>query len=374
MVSPTKSNFDPFKFYIVENNKIETSHNIFKYIFEKINGWRGKEDHTSKKCLTHCIIEQITASKSQPSELQSIVQKALNSGVIENEPPVYFSQGGPIEGLKQLIVNCFQHSKIDPIEESLKEAIEVFSKNVEQGIALLQSIDKAQNGDKDAQNKLGDYFYLLSDVPDTGLAVVFYTQAAKNESAEAQYNLGYCYAKGIGVRENPEEAAHWFMKAAENGNALAQCALGYRYEHGIGIPKNSKEAFKWYQKAAGKELPAAQNNLGYCYEFGVGVYKDLAKAIVLYTQAADQGFVDAQTNLGRCYENGIGVTAHPENAFKWYQKAADQEDMTGQYNLGSCYQKGIGVPVDLKKAREWYQKAADQGHKEALEALSLLPS
>ena len=41
----------------------------------------------------------------------------------------------------------------------------------------------------------------------------------------AQYNLGYCYARGEGVAANRDEAVKWFSRAAERGCAEAKIAL-----------------------------------------------------------------------------------------------------------------------------------------------------
>jgi TPR repeat protein len=46
----------------------------------------------------------------------------------------------------------------------------------------------------------------------------------------AQYNLGHCYAEGLGVEQDYTQAVHWYRKAAEQGDTDAQEAvnrLGY---------------------------------------------------------------------------------------------------------------------------------------------------
>ena len=52
-------------------------------------------------------------------------------------------------------------------------------------------------------------------------AFIRYCKAAEQGDAQAQYNLGVCYEKGIGVTKNPEEARKWFREAAEQGYKLA---------------------------------------------------------------------------------------------------------------------------------------------------------
>ena len=72
----------------------------------------------------------------------------------------------------------------------------------------------------------------------------------------AQWSLGRCYYKGIGVTQDYKEAVKWYTKAAEQGYALAQSNLGVCYEEGTGVDKDEKEAVKWFTKSAeqGNEL------------------------------------------------------------------------------------------------------------------------
>ena len=83
-------------------------------------------------------------------------------------------------------------------------------------------------------------------------AVKWYRKAAEQGNANAQCNLGICYAYERGVTKDLNEATKWFRKAAEQGHAEAQCTLGFSYELGVGVTKDLNEAVKWYQQAANK--------------------------------------------------------------------------------------------------------------------------
>ena len=89
-------------------------------------------------------------------------------------------------------------------------------------------------------------------------------KAAEQGDAQAQFNLGNCYAKGEGVNKNLKEAAYWYRKAAEQDLAEAQFTLGRCYYNGYGIDKDFKEATYWYRKAAEQGLAKAQAALGAC--------------------------------------------------------------------------------------------------------------
>ncbi len=83
-------------------------------------------------------------------------------------------------------------------------------------------------------------------------AVKYFREVAEQGNANAQFNLGVCYAKGIGIGKDEAEAAKWYRKAAELGFAPAQFNLGVCYVKGKGIEKDEAEAVKWYRKAAGQ--------------------------------------------------------------------------------------------------------------------------
>ncbi|MED5579516.1 MAG: tetratricopeptide repeat protein, partial [Nitrospinota bacterium] len=92
-------------------------------------------------------------------------------------------------------------------------------------------------------------------------AVKWYTKAANQGYASAQYNLGWMYAKGYGVLKDYKEAVKWYTKAANQGVAKVQSNLGWMYERGIGVIKDKVQAHMWYNLASisGKSKYATQN-------------------------------------------------------------------------------------------------------------------
>jgi TPR repeat protein len=61
----------------------------------------------------------------------------------------------------------------------------------------------------------------------------------------SQNNLGVMYAEGQGVPQDYKEAAKWYTKAAEQGNASAQWVLANMYHEGTGVLEDYVEAYKW---------------------------------------------------------------------------------------------------------------------------------
>jgi uncharacterized protein len=121
----------------------------------------------------------------------------------------------------------------------------------------------ADKGDAKAQYELGRAFFsgTLSVAKDEAEAVKWFRKAAEQNVADAQYNLGVCYANGQGVTEDDAESVKWFRKAAEQNLADAQYNLGVCYDSGEGVAKDEVEAYKWWLLAAGQGNDDAKYNM-----------------------------------------------------------------------------------------------------------------
>ena len=74
-------------------------------------------------------------------------------------------------------------------------------------------------------------------------------QAAAQEHAPSQYELGITYRDGAGVPPNWRMAMKWFEQAASQGDADAQFSLGLMHHQGTdGAPVNFTEAREWYER------------------------------------------------------------------------------------------------------------------------------
>ncbi len=103
---------------------------------------------------------------------------------------------------------------------------------------------------------------------------------------DAQFYLGWRYAKGECVSQDSAKSVEWFNKAAAQGDAPAKFNLGLAYDNGEGVPKNNAKAVALYQEAAILAVPRAQHNLGLKYLFGNGVPGDRVLAYVWFKLAA----------------------------------------------------------------------------------------
>ena len=59
-------------------------------------------------------------------------------------------------------------------------------------------------------------------------------------------------------KQDYNKAFYWYNKAAENGNAEAQFYLGYYYAKGLSVTKDMQKAHYWMQKAADQDDEAAK--------------------------------------------------------------------------------------------------------------------
>lgn len=89
---------------------------------------------------------------------------------------------------------------------------------------------------------------------DFGPALKLWHQQADQGNAQAQKDLGDCYANGWGVTRDPAQAMTWYLKAADQKNADAQGQIAQMYEAGEGVKQDVAQAYMWYSLAAAVEV------------------------------------------------------------------------------------------------------------------------
>ena len=119
---------------------------------------------------------------------------------------------------------------------------------------------------------------------------------AEQGDAEAQWRLGSMYWTGDGVPEDKKEAVRWYTLAAEQGNAFGQYDLGIMYAFGEGVPEDDKEAFRLWSLAAEQGHVGAHFNLGLMYARGEGVIQDYVKAYMWWNIVAENNDAPEQDN------------------------------------------------------------------------------
>jgi len=85
---------------------------------------------------------------------------------------------------------------------------------------------------------------------DYAVAYCIWKPLADLGHAEAQYRLGWLYAKGLGLAVNEATAIYWWKQAAGLSHADSLFRLGWAYEHGEGAEKDMAQAMSYYLQAA----------------------------------------------------------------------------------------------------------------------------
>lgn len=179
------------------------------------------------------------------------------------------------------------------------------------------------------------------------------------QDVDTQFKVGMSYLNGKHELKQPEVAARWLREAAKNNHAGAQYELGKMYRDGVGVEQSDAEAIMWLQKAATWGLLAAQTALKLLQEKQlIGYMKD-------YPSGPDITKPGMQFRVGMLYFNGKGLIKNYNKAFKWIKKAAKNDFADAQYKLGLMYLSGLGVKKDESKAKDWLTRSAANGNKNA---------
>lgn len=150
----------------------------------------------------------------------------------------------------------------------------------------------AQRGNTEAQRYVATMYLGAKGVKrDWKKAFIWLQRAAKKGDAGAQYDLSVLC--GLPVASCNEEqrkiAKNALLRSANQGNAEAQYAIGYEYAKRFGEKDHLVESMKWYLKAADQGQPGAQGKLAARYLRGEGVSQDYEEAYFWSSLARNLG-------------------------------------------------------------------------------------
>ena len=126
-------------------------------------------------------------------------------------------------------------------------------------------------------------------------ALEMLASAAELKSPVAQFKLGE-----MAYTENPprlEDAFAWFSNAAAQGNARAQYMTGFMLLQGQGTAKSVPLAIEFFEQASNQNDPDAQYVLGQIFLKGIGVKKNRIRGRAWLKLAVDNGSEDAKKLL-----------------------------------------------------------------------------
>ncbi len=222
----------------------------------------------------------------------------------------------------------------------------------------------AQHGETEFQNGKTAY-----EQKNFKAALKHYENAAKENHAEAAYQLGLMYSQGKGMKKGDAKKAFTaYAKAAAAGHTQAMFQMGNAYDYGYGTKKDRDKAKHYYLLAA--ENGNVEGMLAHVRELRVSGENE--EAFNWVKKAHELGSVEAAYIMGVMYMKAEGVAKNYGEAarlFKIVSQNSKDRGYYAQYNLGVIYENGdYGVTKDEKEALSWYAKSGERNYRDALTA------
>jgi uncharacterized protein len=236
---------------------------------------------------------------------------------------------------------------------------------------------------------------VINGLVNTRLAIRACTEAvtADPSNPRLQFQLG----RVLDLREQWDEAEHYYIKACEQRYPIAFSSRANLYQTGVPRPRDFDFAFElhdraatlgdlsgelnvakfylegwavgqsvqaaiiFYERAAAKDFPAAWDSLGTLYsreQYGVA---DPVRAVGYYRRAAELGNNNAINSLARAYLAGNGIERDYDEAVALFEAAIERGNIFAPYHLARMYRDGWGIEQDLGKAAELYRMAGERG-------------
>ena len=233
-----------------------------------------------------------------------------------------------------------------------------------QSLAGLKKL--AENGDADAQGKLGVLYVMGVAVgQDFDKAVALFQKAATVGNVKAQADLARAYLVGNTLDINPTLAGEWFEKAAQAGHGPAQIQLGILCIQARGRRRDVAAGIKWIETASRSGHPVsakkANDLLARLKKFPPSPMRDVDRLI----EKAKAGDLKSQARLAKRHQTGDGVRMNLKEAAYWLRRAARQGDGESCYRLGGYLLLNQGDKRDAAQAARLWQLACELGHSRA---------
>ncbi len=171
----------------------------------------------------------------------------------------------------------------------------MLSSSAAEGDEISQLEARAEMGDPEAQNTLGEKYYRVEGVEQNCFeAKMCFHRAAAQDHAKAQLNLGLFYDPEGNRCKYPcpdcdQEAEKWYRMAAEQGLAEAQWELAWFYMRGWGNEADD-EVETWLRQAAEQGQAEAQFNLAMMHIHRPKGREDYVRAYMWFDLAVHHGF------------------------------------------------------------------------------------
>lgn len=183
---------------------------------------------------------------------------------------------------------------------------------------------------------------------------------AESGDAEAQNELGNNYYFGFsGFSKNYDEAAKWFLKAAEQGQAEAQDMIGCFYMWGKGVPEDRTKAESWLLKSAAQGYDGAYFSLGLFYK---GDNKD--ETIYWFKKYMDAWYAkNGEEHEYAAKElRELGVYYHPGSKSSSSVASVSRSSSSSSSSSGSSYSSSSSSSAEEELLYEGTYTQSSQGY------------
>ncbi|MBL4601898.1 MAG: sel1 repeat family protein, partial [Emcibacteraceae bacterium] len=198
-----------------------------------------------------------------------------------------------------------------------------------------------------------------------------YSSIALKGDVDAQLNMATINAFGIGIPQDMEMAARYYMKAANAGNAMAQYEIANLYENGNGVEGSLPLAHTYYYLASKINYNDAEKRAGLMAELITPDQLAISKKSIDDWFSINDGYAKANYDNIKLSQIAGGIIAKTTEELAAEQGAANEKglltranagDKEAQFKLGAYYhEKGDQHPEAVK----WYAAAGNNGHSEA---------
>ena len=295
------------------------------------------------------------------------------------------------------------------VEVDITKALAWYNKALKKGHAgarnraLACEMALAAQGDSAGQLHLGTSYWNGDGVPENKVtAVEWWTKAAEQQNADAEFYLGCATHTGEGMpggEPDAEGAVVWFQRAADKqhfpaqkmlakhwreqarkGDTESQIHLGKAYMKGRGVKRSMDKALMWWGEAAALKSQTAMLLLADVYYNAQGTTKNKARGLEWWDKAAKLGNTEAQYLAGKAHafgggcvegEEGDGVVADNQKAVWFWRSAAENGHSSAQFSLGNAYFYGSGIVKDHTMAKHWWSQSSQLGNTDAEHMLDI---
>ena len=132
------------------------------------------------------------------------------------------------------------------------------------------------------------------------------TALAEDGDARALKGLAYMRLNPEEENYDPKRAINLLERASQTGDAEASYELGRLFEKGIGTAQDVKKALRLFRQASDANYADAINDLGFLHhQGGLGIIRDQKLAIKYFGRAAELRHPEAMFNYAALIDDGV---------------------------------------------------------------------